>query len=139
MTDKISNLIDLSPINSSKSDNSTSFFSPRELNLLPFTTNKNEKTRLSLNEKPSILLKKQPIIHENPEKSGFDRIFRANFLKDLEKKGFSLQKSKLSSHKSESSTFLPENSNVSMKKTQELTEELHKAEEREKEQVLFDY
>ena len=143
MTDnnKISNILDLSPINSSKSDNSPSFFSPRELNLLPFTNSKPD-TRLSLNERPSILIKTQPIIQESPsnstifvskkqtnesqnlEKSGFNKIFRTNFLKDLEKKGVFLQKS----------------NKYEEKKTQEgenMIEELKKLEEREKAHVIF--
>lgn len=101
-------ILELSPINSSKSSDSNSFFSPRELNLIPITVLKPEKTRLSLNEKPSILMKPQP---DPPEtQCGFNSRFRASFLKDLEKKGYFMQKSKLSLGKSEASTVVAQES-----------------------------
>jgi hypothetical protein len=143
MTDKkTTNILDLSPINSSKSSDSNSFFSPRELNLLPMTILKPENARLSLNEKPSILLKSQPDPSDN---QGFNPRFRASFLKDLEKKGYFLQKSKLSLNgKSEVSTIYPQeslsqSSGVVKKSTEvdRLIDEVRKLEEKEKEQVNF--
>ena len=128
-------ILELSPINSSKSSDSNSFFSPRELNLIPFTVLKPEKTRLSLNEKPSILLKPQP---DPPEsQGGFNPRFRASFLKDLEKKGYFMQKSKISLGKSEASTILVQESLSQSSGVEKKTGELKKDEEKDKEQVNY--
>lgn len=123
MTDKNEHFIDLSPINSSKSSHSDSFFSPHDPILFSFP--KPEQTRLSLNEKPSVLLKSTYDASE--PKIGFNPAFRVNFLRDLEKKGYSINKSKLSMNgRSENSTFLPLETPGKKKSS---------GEEREKEQV----
>jgi len=123
MTDKNAHFIDLSPINSSKSSHSDSFFSPHDP--IPFSLHKPEQTRLSLNEKPSVMLKSS---YETSEpKIGFNPAFRANFLRDLEKKGYSIHMSKASMNgKSDNSTFLPPETSVNKKSF---------GEEKEKEQV----
>lgn len=140
MTDKQPDFFDLSPINSSKSSGTSSFFSPRDQSAPP----KPQKNRLSLNEKPSILLKTQLNSHENPLKIGFNPTFRVNFLRDLEKKGFAINKTSQEKVKTDSfSTLVGQietSTQFSSKKPgldwEKALEQLKNAEDREKELVF---
>ena len=80
-------------------------------------------------------MKPQP---DPPEsQGGFNPRFRASFLKDLEKKGYFMQKSKISLGKSEASTIVAQESSSQSSGVEKKTGEMKKDEEKDKEQVNY--